>query len=186
LSEGGDVPGGGHGDIRRPNIWALTWLPRHDGVAPSNRWKHITTDAEARAAILTAKHMIGKVRMIPRRPKKGGNRRLGTARLSSITTAVIDAVYEKLVVVTEVTAAGDVIERERRTSINHAMKSCRRAWNIAARRNPGKVPPINPFAQMGLESSDRKTPTATFAELRAFRAKGIERRLPSPVTAFTA
>ena len=36
--------------------------------------------------------------------------------------------------------------RERRTTINHAMKTCRRAWNVAARRNPGKVPPVNPFA----------------------------------------
>ena len=48
---------------------------------------------------------------------------------------------------------------ERRTTINHAMKSCRRAWNIVARRHPGKLPHVNPFAQMGLRSSERETPT---------------------------
>ena len=75
------------------------------------------------------------------------------------------------------------VERERRTTVNHAMKTCRRAWNVAARRNPGKVPPVNPFAQMGLRSSDRETPTATFDELQAFRAKAIEMGLPSLATA---
>ena len=58
-------------------------------------------------------------------------RRLGQAQLTAITTA------------------------------NHAMKTCRRAWNVAFRRNPGKVPALNPFAKMGLHSSDRETPTAT-------------------------
>ena len=75
------------------------------------------------------------------------------------------------------------IERERRTTVNHAMKTCRRAWNVAARRNPGKVPALNPFAQMGLRSSDRETPTATFAELQAFRVKAIEMGHPSLATA---
>jgi hypothetical protein len=64
--------------------------------------------------------------------------------------------------------------RERRTSVNHAMKTCRRAWNVAARRNPGKLPLVNSFAKMGLRSSDRETPTATYAELQAFRAKAVE------------
>ena len=98
-------------------------------------------------------------------------RRLGQARLTAITTAVTDVIYEKLLVVTETDANGNTVQRERRTTVNHAMKTCRRAWNIAARRNPGKVPLVNPFAQMGLRSSDRETPTATFDELKAFRAK---------------
>jgi hypothetical protein len=38
-------------------------------------------------------------------------------------------------------------------------------------------------SQMGLESSDRETPTATFAELEAFRAKAVEMALPSLATA---
>ena len=58
------------------------------------------------------------------------------------------------------------------------MKSCRRAWNICARRNPGKLPLVNPFAQMGLRSSYRETPTATFEELQAFRARAKELGLP--------
>ena len=36
---------------------------------------------------------------------------------------------EKLVIVTETKADGTVITRERRTTINWAMKTCRRAWN---------------------------------------------------------
>jgi hypothetical protein len=56
---------------------------------------------------------------------------------------------------TETDAAGNPIVHERRTTINHAMKTCRRAWKVAARRNPGKVPPLNPFSQMG-----SKAPTA--------------------------
>jgi hypothetical protein len=110
-------------------------------------------------------------------------RRLGQARLVSITTAVTDAVYEKLLVITEVDANGNAVTRERRTTVNHAMKTCRRAWNVAARRNPGKVPTVNPFAKMGLRSSDRETPTATFAELKAFRGKAIELGFPSLATA---
>ena len=62
---------------------------------------------------------------------------------------------------------GNVVERKRCTTVNHAMKSCRRAWFICARRNPrkvvdGTIPLINPFAKMGLESSDRETATATY------------------------
>jgi hypothetical protein len=110
-------------------------------------------------------------------------RRLGQAKLAAITTAVIDAVYEKLLIVTETDADGNIVERERRTTVNHAMKTCRRAWNVAARRNPGKLPPGNPFAQMGLRSSDRETPTATFDDLQAFRTKAIEIGLPSLATA---
>jgi hypothetical protein len=47
-------------------------------------------------------------------------------------------------------------------------------WNVAARRNPSRVPTTNPFAHMGLKSANRETPTATFAELQAFRAKAVE------------
>jgi hypothetical protein len=109
-------------------------------------------------------------------------RRLGAARISAITTAVTDAIYEKLLVVTETDAEGNTIDRERKTTVNHAMKSSRRAWNVAARRNPGKFPLVNPFAQMGLISSDRETPTATFDELKAFRAKAVEMGYPSLAT----
>jgi hypothetical protein len=110
-------------------------------------------------------------------------RKLGGVRLTAINTAVIDALYEKLLIVKETDATGNVIERERCTTVNHAMKSCRRAWNVAARRNPGKLPQVNPFAAMGLQSSNRETPTATFAELQAFRSQAIEMGYPSLATA---
>lgn len=113
-------------------------------------------------------------------------RRLGAVRLALITTAVTDAIYEKLSVITSIDANGNVIERERRTRVNHAMKTCRRAWNVAARRNPDKVPLINPFAKMGLRSSNRETPTATFAELQVFREMAVEMRLPSLASAAAA
>jgi hypothetical protein len=106
-------------------------------------------------------------------------RRLGQARVTAITTAVTDALYEALLPVKD--ADGHVIG-ERRTTVNHAMKTCRRAWNVVARRHSGKLPPVNPFATMGLRSSNRETPTATFAELQAFRAKAVEMDLPSLAT----
>jgi hypothetical protein len=113
---------------------------------------------------------------------KNGSR-LGQARLALITTAVTDAVYEKLLVVIETDAEGNTIKRERRTTVNHAMKTCRRAWNVAARRNPGKLPLVNPFSKMGLRSSDRETPTATYTELQTFRGKAMEMGFPSLATA---
>lgn len=109
--------------------------------------------------------------------------RLGEKSAAVIDTALADALYEKLLVVTTIDSDGNVIERERRTTVNHAMKSCRRAWNVCARRNPGKLPLVNPFAQMGLRSSERETPTATYDELQAFRVKAKELGLPSLATA---
>jgi hypothetical protein len=109
--------------------------------------------------------------------------RLGEKRLAAIDTALIDDLYEKLLILKSTDAGGNTIERERRTTVNHAMKSCRRAWNVAARRNPGKLPLVNPFAKMGLRSSDRETPTATYEELVAFRTKAVEMNLSSLATA---
>ena len=63
-------------------------------------------------------------------------RRLGQASRRAITTAVADTLYEKLLIVRETDAGGNVIERERRTTVNHAMKTCRRAWNVAAAAIP--------------------------------------------------
>jgi len=126
-------------------------------------------------------HEVG-FRMVGGYVLKDG-RRLGTLRLAAIDTSLADELYGKLLVVRETDADGKVVERERRTTVNHAMKTCRRAWNVAARRNPGKLPHVNPFAAMGLESSDRETPTATFTELQAFRTKAIEMGLSSLATA---
>src|SRR5262249_4571782 len=110
-------------------------------------------------------------------------RRLGEVQLAAITASVVDALYEKLVVVTDTDAAGNTLTWERRATINNAMKTCRRAWNVAARRNPGKIPLVNPFSRMGLKASGRETPTASLEELQAFRAKAIAMGHPSLATA---
>ena len=110
-------------------------------------------------------------------------RRLGSIRLEAIDTAVADTLYDRLLTIKETDADGNVIERERRTRVNHAMKSCRRAWNIALRRNPRKVPMLNPFAKMGLVSYNRETPTATYAELTSFRTRAREMGHDSLATA---
>jgi hypothetical protein len=54
---------------------------------------------------------------------------------------------------------------------NRRVPRRRRCGLDAVSLNPGEVPAVNPFARMGLQSSDRETPTATYAELQAFRAK---------------
>src|SRR6202043_1747997 len=110
-------------------------------------------------------------------------KRLGEKRLTAIDTALIDDLYEKLLILRTTDADGNGVERERRTTVNHAMKSCRRAWNVVARRHPGRLPLVNPFARMGLRSSNRETPTATYEELLAFRAMAVELGLQSLATA---
>jgi hypothetical protein len=112
--------------------------------------------------------------------KMTDGRSLGQVQLSKIDTAVIDALYVKLLPLKN--DKGEVIG-ERKTTVNHAMKSCRRAWHVAFRRHPKKVPLVNPFVQMGLKSSKRETPTATYEELQTFRAKAVALGLPSLATA---
>ena len=78
-------------------------------------------------------------------------RRFGTVRLAAITTVVVDALFERLLIVKKKDAQGNEVEIERRTTVNTAMKTCRRAWNIVARNHPGKLPLVNPFAEMELK-----------------------------------
>lgn len=104
-------------------------------------------------------------------------RRLGTRRVSSIDTAFVDNLFEKLL---HKDVDGEKVER--RTTVNHAMKTARGAWNTVSRANPGLFPPKNPFEKMGLRSTSRETPNATFAELMAFRAKAFEMGYPSLAT----
>jgi hypothetical protein len=110
-------------------------------------------------------------------------RRLGNARLAAITPAVADALYEKLLVVRKTGADGTVIERRRPTTALMAMKTCRRAWFVVARGHHDKVPFVNPFAKMGIESSQRETAAATYEELQIFRTKAREMGMPSLGTA---
>ena len=63
---------------------------------------------------------------------------------------------------------------ERRTTVNHCMKTARTAWNMIYRSLPGMVPPKNPFEKMGLQSTSRETPHANYEQLMQFRAKAIE------------
>ena len=93
-------------------------------------------------------------------------RRLGAQPLTKINTALVDKLHEKLLVVVD----ADGVARERTTTVNHAMKSCRRAWNVAFRAHPEAVPALNPFSKMGLVDVSKPTPTATFEELQAFVA----------------
>ena len=130
----------------------------------------------------TRRHHETSFRLVGHYKLKNGQP-FGKQPLSAITGAVVDQLYDKLCIVSETDADGNVIERERCTTINYAMKTCRRAWNVVARRHPGKMPVVNPFAAMGLKSSTRQTPTATYQELQAFRTKAIEMGLPSLATA---
>jgi len=71
---------------------------------------------------------------------------------------------------------------ERRTTVNHAMKSCRRAWNVAMRLHPKEVP-ANPFAHMGLVSHHRTVAAASYTDLVAAVAQADAMDLPSLGTA---
>lgn len=105
-------------------------------------------------------------------------RRLGALPLTDIHTGVTDRLHEALLYVEVLDADGKPVldekglpvRRERRTTVNHAMKSCRRAWFVAQRRNPKIVPAANPFSKMGLKEEHETTPTATYEEYRAFIA----------------
>jgi hypothetical protein len=106
-------------------------------------------------------------------------RRLGTRRVTSLDTAIIDSLFTKLLY-------KDVNGKkvERRTTTNHAMKTSRNAWNTVSRANPGVFPLKNPFEKMGLVSGHtRETPHATFEQLMTFRAKAVEMGYPSLATA---
>jgi hypothetical protein len=72
---------------------------------------------------------------------------------------------------------------ERRTTANHAMKSCRRAWNVALDLHPREVPTVNPFAKLGLRSSERETRTADYDDLLAALAEADAQGLPSMAAA---
>ena len=107
-------------------------------------------------------------------------RRLGAITLERVDTATVDRLYEKLLFVEEPVTDNDgkpsigadgspiIYRRERRTTVNHAMKSCRRAWNVVKRAHPKHVPNLNPFAAMGLTEGSQPVPEANFEELRLF------------------
>lgn len=95
-------------------------------------------------------------------------RRVGSLPLASISTKMADRLLEKLGVVIEQDDDGNPVQRERKTTVNHAMKSCRRAWNVVYRAEPKIVPKENPFSRMGLDESSEPSVNATFEQLMAF------------------
>jgi hypothetical protein len=95
--------------------------------------------------------------------------RLGARPLSQFDTATVDDLFKKLLFKD---VNGEKVER--RTTLNHAMKTARSAWNTVSRANPGVFPAKNPFEKMGLQSTSRETPHATFDELKIFRSKAVE------------
>lgn len=136
--------------------WLLATYKAHRTFAELGRWTRM-------------RHQIG-FDLVAGYVLKDG-RKVGTLPLTLLRADVVDAIYERLMVVEEKTADGQVIKRERRATANHAMKSCRRAWFVVARLHPDDVSGPNPFAKMGLKSKEKETPTATMEELRAFVAQ---------------
>ncbi|MBR0911794.1 hypothetical protein AB7008_37480 [Bradyrhizobium sp. 521_C7_N1_3] len=114
--------------------------------------------------------------------------RAGSKQIADFTKGFVDAVYAKLLIVEEKDADGNVVQRERRRFANAAMTACRRAWFVGQRAEEKRVPAVNPFSKMGLKARApgtpaRETPTATWDELVAFRAKANELGYRSVATA---
>lgn len=133
--------------------WLIATYKAHRTFAELGRWTR-------------KRHLIGFDLVAGHILKNG--RTLGTMPLKEIETDVVDAVFDRILHVEEQDEAGNRIVRERRTTANHAMKTCRRAWFVVKRLHPREVPDVNPFSKMGLKSSEQETPTATIEELRAF------------------
>jgi hypothetical protein len=130
-----------------------------------------------------------------------GGRRLGDVKLGSIDSTIADKLYDKLLPLRDehgnlvplppqdpLQASlpdhdGEPLFVERRTTVNHAMRSCRRAWNVALRLHPKEVPAINPFATMGLADKRKEVEAATYADLLAAVAQADAMGLPSLGTA---
>jgi hypothetical protein len=124
-------------------------------------------------------------------------RRLGDVAVTSIDTNKVDKLYKKLLVLHDGAGnpvplfppgslpdqSGEPLYAERRTSVNNAMKYCRRAWNVVRRLHPKDVPSANPFAGMGLVSRSKEVEAATYADLLAAVAQADAMGLPSLGTA---
>ena len=101
--------------------------------------------------------------------------RLGTRFLRNIDRQVVNDLYPKLLVKTG--RNGERIER--RTTVNHAFKSARTAWNTVAQT---RKLPANPFERLGLKDSHKEREWAVFEELQIFHAKAIEMGFQSIAT----
>jgi hypothetical protein len=126
-------------------------------------------------------------------------RRLGAVALADINTGVVDPLYQKLLPKRDADGApiplldsdgkpahdndAAPLFVERRTTVNHAMKSCRRAWNVTTRLHQTIVPAANPFAQMGLVASGGTVTAASYGDLLAAVAQADAMGFPSLGTA---
>lgn len=119
-------------------------------------------------------HYESGLRLIGDYALKGGGR-LGDLMLGAIDAATVDRLYQKLLPLSE--------GGERRATVNHAMKSARRAWNVARRLHPKDVPAANPFATMGLVSKTKPVEAAGYADLLVAVAQADAMGLPSLGTA---
>jgi Phage integrase family len=87
-------------------------------------------------------------------------RLFGTLALASVTPGVADRLFVKL---KDRPGGGERV----RTAVL-AMRICQRAWNIARRDKPERVPHINPFEKMGLSYKPKPTRPVTHDELVRF------------------
>lgn len=89
----------------------------------------------------------------------------GRLPISAIDPGVADKLYDAL----KSEIRDDGTSHTRPAYAAAAMRSCRRAWRIVHRLHSSIVPGTNPFSKMGIKSKPAsETPTATYAELRAF------------------
>ncbi len=136
-------------------------------------------------------------RLVRDHVRKSG-RRFGEAMLPSIDAAAVDKLYKKLLPLRDEAGnpvpqlldgpsphvtSGEPLYAERRTTVNHAMKSSRTAWNIVRRLHPKYVPAANPFAEMGLVSRTKPVEAASYGDLLAAIAQADAMGLPSLGTA---
>jgi hypothetical protein len=83
--------------------------------------------------------------------------RLGDAPLTSFTPSAVDRIYDKFV------------EKGLTRQAELAIAVCARAWKIAYRTAPTKVPAVNPFQGVDKVSRQRReTQPATYQELESF------------------
>jgi hypothetical protein len=159
-------------EVLNPHYQA--WLRRGEGAAPSNvrvgsfDWlvsvykgsrKYKKLQLDTRSSYDRVLRLVSEYRL-------QNSRHLGSAMLGSITPGAADALFEKL----KITTGGD--ERVRTATL--AMQACRRAWNVARRVEPRRVPLDNPFAKMGLTYSGKPTEVFTYDHLMPFVAAADE------------
>ena len=98
-------------------LGSFDWLA---GIFKSHqKWKeidHKTQRLYEQGLTLFADHLL-----------KDGTR-AGSKQIADFTKGFVDAVYAKLLVVEEMDADGNIVQRERRRFANAAMTACRRAW----------------------------------------------------------